>query len=1015
MSSTGSSLQLFELIPPESLILLLCKLTLVLGFVFMLRKVFSGQSASFRHWVLTMSLVAMPAIVLAHFWTPVWSVPDFGLTSVLDSEPVESIVEHDIETTSDSEASPTGWVAAPLGPEVHDASNAAGIGCDSVVSWSANNPFADIKMNQEDLVVLDPASLEAAVSDEPEAFRSCSGSDVIANNNAPDPAQVIAPVEVPNSWNSGGYNADGWKAVMVSVWLVVFTFLMARLLLAWTVVSRIAGRSNTLEESLLANADESIRSILEEIRAQNVRVLVSARHNLMPCGIGIFKKSIILPADCYEWTVGQWKSVLLHEFAHFERNDCRTNLVARIHQAVLWFHPLAWSLVRQLRFESELACDDRVLLAGVSRFEYADLLLQFARHSTGSRATAVATVTMSDPRPLESRMKSVLRGDRKPLKPRKWQMAAVAILLATITLPVATAGVGSESPDMQNSTGDSTEEPAGTPAIESDTTTEEGVDSPVTSPESVRQEQVGTPTPRFTLDTVSYGAIAAAGDFEITVRTEFGHATFESDSILSVQRVGGYSDRYQIKSVGGSMLTGAIVAEGLSILPAGAEGEFADTEVHEISDSKEPDFQTLNWGTELVGIRAIRPAPLQAATITDGHALNGMSYHLRAPDRFNPQREYPGIVVLHGSNSNGASYIRKIVTLWPEIAERYILIGINGEQLGRNFDAENPRFNYTYINFAGKSDKYQGFPGTDRESPALVSEVISELRGELPISRLFVGGHSQGAFLTISVMMNYPELVDGAFPMAGGMLIQCEPEGYTEQNIRLRQRQTPVVLVHAQDDPSVDFLLTETAWRSYMDDSFPMIRLLDPEEGGHSFSNLPFDEAIEWLEKMTEFRKPRLLELALEMAIDGHKRDAVALLNQYEDGPWDSAWNPAETARVAETVRKVIDDVVQPEALRFERLIRENLDGSWIEPFLEFRAQYEFASSAQSVMLVFDELRSEHDAACSGKFDQALSDFRNGRASYSRGVFQLIVTEYYASRHYPLARILLEEIDQPSR
>ena len=105
-------------------------------------------------------------------------------------------------------------------------------------------------------------------------------------------------------------------------------------------------------------------------------------------------------------------------------------------------------------------------------------------------------------------------------------------------------------------------------------------------------------------------------------------------------------------------------------------------------------------------------------------------------------------------------YTREV---WPDIARDYILLGINGEtpsSLGTE-----PQFNYTYVNYMGHST-YKGFPGTDRESPALVSEAMAELKGVYPISHYFVGGHSQGGFLTYSLLMNFPETMAGAFPIS---------------------------------------------------------------------------------------------------------------------------------------------------------------------------------------------------------------------------------------------------------
>jgi predicted esterase len=103
----------------------------------------------------------------------------------------------------------------------------------------------------------------------------------------------------------------------------------------------------------------------------------------------------------------------------------------------------------------------------------------------------------------------------------------------------------------------------------------------------------------------------------------------------------------------------------------------------------------------------------------------------------------------------------------------------------------------------------EGFPGTDRESLALVSEAMTELKEVYPISHSFVGGHSQGGFLTYSLLMNFPETMAGAFPISCGVIFQCEPDAYDDKLLRKTQRAVPLTIVHGKNDPAVSFRLTD--------------------------------------------------------------------------------------------------------------------------------------------------------------------------------------------------------------
>ena len=185
-----------------------------------------------------------------------------------------------------------------------------------------------------------------------------------------------------------------------------------------------------------------------------------------------------------------------------------------------------------------------------------------------------------------------------------------------------------------------------------------------------------------------------------------------------------------------------------------------------------------------------RHVSLVAGKIVDGSTKNLLTYTVRAPEGYDAgsSQKWPTVLILHGSNMNSRSYVSTIAAAWPDIARDFIVLGINGEMPSALGD--DPRFNYSYINYVGRST-YKGFPGTDRESPALVNDAMAELKEVYPISHYLVGGHSQGGFLTYSLLMNFPESMAGAFPISCGVIFQCEPDAYSDESLRKGQRVCP--------------------------------------------------------------------------------------------------------------------------------------------------------------------------------------------------------------------------------
>ncbi len=97
---------------------------------------------------------------------------------------------------------------------------------------------------------------------------------------------------------------------------------------------------------------------------------------------GVFRLTILLPADIAEWTTPNERSAMIqHELAHVERLDPFVNLFQAALRVVFFFHPLVRFGCRQLSLERELACDDRVVALGANAKTYAEGLLKVAERS----------------------------------------------------------------------------------------------------------------------------------------------------------------------------------------------------------------------------------------------------------------------------------------------------------------------------------------------------------------------------------------------------------------------------------------------------------------------------------------------------------------------------------------------------------------------------------------------------------------------------------------------------------
>lgn len=116
----------------------------------------------------------------------------------------------------------------------------------------------------------------------------------------------------------------------------------------------------------------------------------------IPVVVGIVTPMILLPLSVTTGlTTHQIQALMLHELSHIRRFDPIVNLLQRIIEAILFFHPAVWFVSRRISIERELAADDMVLAAGWDRPLYAEALVRVAELASsisGHDLTRHATV-----------------------------------------------------------------------------------------------------------------------------------------------------------------------------------------------------------------------------------------------------------------------------------------------------------------------------------------------------------------------------------------------------------------------------------------------------------------------------------------------------------------------------------------------------------------------------------------------------------------------------------------------
>ncbi len=220
------------------------------------------------------------------------------------------------------------------------------------------------------------------------------------------------------------------------VWALGAALALVRLAGGSWYVRRLARRSR-------GEAGATWGRLLEEVRAEYgigraVRLAVTNREGLLAT-FGAIRPTVLVPRDATEWSADRVRIVLLHELAHVRRGDWLVQVFAETVRAIFWFNPLFWIACARLRRESECACDDEVLAAGMTPDRYAEQLVEIARGNRDARMPWAAVVPMARQSTLEGRVTAMLNPVLDRRAPSR--MAVIATSALVITAVVLTAAL----------------------------------------------------------------------------------------------------------------------------------------------------------------------------------------------------------------------------------------------------------------------------------------------------------------------------------------------------------------------------------------------------------------------------------------------------------------------------------------------------------------------------------------------------------------------------------------------
>ena len=215
-----------------------------------------------------------------------------------------------------------------------------------------------------------------------------------------------------------------WLSLIGLLWLAGASLVAAWYLLGYVGLARLVGRAQPMTDRLW-------RSIVDRAaREIGIGSAVEIRRSSAvgtPLVSGWLRPAMVLPEDAATWNPERRRVVALHELAHVARGDMLAQALVGVACVVYWFHPAVWFAARRMRAESERACDDCVLAAGVPGADYASHLLSVARGARSLKLAGRVSIAMARRSTLEGRLLSLL-DDRQRIAALTRRARVVALL-----------------------------------------------------------------------------------------------------------------------------------------------------------------------------------------------------------------------------------------------------------------------------------------------------------------------------------------------------------------------------------------------------------------------------------------------------------------------------------------------------------------------------------------------------------------------------------------------------------
>ncbi len=265
-------------------------------------------------------------------------------------------------------------------------------------------------------------------------------SRVVADSQ-PTPTPVAPPIEI--DWRESlARRASAFQPYAVMAWLAGVVALGGRLMMSVLAVRRLARGRMPVAAELAACANR----LAQRLGLSASPGIYLSRRILEAMLVGLWRPMVLLPAAWIaEMPPDVLEAVIAHELAHMRRLDLWANLMQRLVETLLFYHPAVWWLSRRASLLREMCADDLAVQATGDRMSYAGVLELLGRRRLNPPAPQLAAGIGGRRMALFARVRNVLGaapGDER----LRWWPAGLLALLVPLGMWLVSMGIAQTQP-----------------------------------------------------------------------------------------------------------------------------------------------------------------------------------------------------------------------------------------------------------------------------------------------------------------------------------------------------------------------------------------------------------------------------------------------------------------------------------------------------------------------------------------------------------------------------------------